>query len=179
MNAQEMERRFLGSFIHTLDMGAQVQWLAAQPEIEDGLNALSNGGDWMTTRLADALAAVRCVRLQRIAEAQERERSANAFTVAAVLDEATLPQGVIVKLSPNDLPLDVRLDRPVTIEFRIGEWVIARYKLDPKGGEGKLRAGYKRFVREQLSSRLANRKRLMQNQQNESMHRAAQCELTA
>lgn len=153
MNAQELERRFLGYFVHTLDMDAQIEWLETQPEIEDALN---NGEDWMTTRLAGALDAVRSARRQRIAEAEERDRIANCFTLAAVLSEAMLPPGVGVQVLPKHMPLDGRLDRPVTLEFVIGGRVIARYAIHPTEGQGKIRAGYKKFVRVQLPSRLAN-----------------------
>jgi hypothetical protein len=156
MNVQEMERRFLGHFVHTLEMDAQIAWLEAQPEIEDALNALGGGEDWITTRLEDALDAVRRARMQRIAEAEERDRVANCFTFAAVLSEAMLPPGVGVQVLPKHMPLDGRLDRPVTLEFVIGGRVFARYAIHPSEGQGKIRAGYKKFVREQLPSRLAN-----------------------
>ena len=156
MNAQEMERRFLGCFVHTLDMDAQITWLEAQPEIADALNALNNGEDWITTRLAEALNAIRRARVHQTAEAEERDRVANRFTVVALLKEAVLPHGVVAQVLPKNTPLDMRLDRPVTLEFVVGTRVIARYVLNPNDGQGKIRAGYKKFVREQLSSRLAN-----------------------
>lgn len=156
MHAQEMERRFLGCFVHTLEMAAQIEWLEAQPEIEEALKAQSKGEDWITMPLVDALSAVHRVHMQRIAEAEERNRIANRFTVAAVLNEATLPPGVVVQVSPKNISVDVRLDHQVTLEFVAGGRVIARYTINPNEGQGKIRAGYKRFVREQLPSRLAN-----------------------
>ena len=156
MHAQEMERRFLGCFVHTLEMAAQIEWLEAQPEIEEALNVLNNGEDWITMPLADALSAVQRVRTQRIAEAEERNRIANSFTVASVLNEAILPLGVVVQLLPKQISADMRLDHQVTLEFVAGGRVIARYTINPNEGQGKIRAGYKRFVREQLPSRLAN-----------------------
>lgn len=179
MNARELERRFLGNFVHTLAMDEQVDWLEAQPEVEDALNALSNGEDWMTTRFVDALDAVHCARVQRLAEVNERERIADTFTIATVLNEVVLPTGVVVKLLPKDMRFDARLDRPVTVEFCVGESVLARYTLDPRIGEGRLRAGYKKFVREQLAARLANRTRSMQKFKNEDSHKTALGRVTA
>lgn len=156
MHAQEMERRFLGCFVHSLEMTAQVEWLEAQPEVEDALDALNNAEGWITTRLAEALDAVHRARKQRIAEAEECNRIANRFTVASVLNEAILPLGVVVQLLPKQVSADMRLDHQVTLEFVAGGRVIARYTINPNEGQGKIRAGYKRFVREQLPSRLAN-----------------------
>jgi hypothetical protein len=156
MNPQEMERRFLGHFIHTLAMDEQVRWLKEQPEIGQALDAMAKEEHWMTIPFADALETIYRVQTDQITQTGERERIANAFTVGAVLNEATLPQGIVVTVSPGDVPLDMRIDRQVTLEFVAGMSVVARYNLDPKVGKGKLCAGYKKFVREHLASRLAN-----------------------
>lgn len=154
MNAHEMERRFLGHFIHTLAMDEQVRWLQEQPEIGQALDAMAKGEHWMTIPFANALETNYRVQTDQIT--QTGERIANAFTVGAVLNEATLPQGIVVTVSPGDVPLDMRIDRQVTLEFVAGMSVVARYNLDPRVGKGKLCAGYKKFVREHLASRLAN-----------------------
>ncbi len=159
MNAQEMERRFLGNFIHTLPVNEQVNWLQAQPEIEQALNARANGENWMTTPFVDALNVIRQSRAQQVELNQSCEQPANYFTIATVLTEATLPQGVVVSITPRDIALDTRLERQVTLEFIASNSVIARYNLDPKVGKGKLAASYKKFVREHLAARLANRAR--------------------
>lgn len=157
MNAQEMERRFLGNFIHTLAMDEQVSWLQAQPEIEQALNARANGENWMTTPFTDALDVIHKSCAQQIALNQVCEQTANHFTIAQVLNEATLPHGIVVTVSPRHVPLDTPLDHRVTLEFVTGHSVIARYNLDPKVGKGKLAASYKKFVREHLAARIANR----------------------
>ncbi len=156
MNAQEMERRFLGNFIHTLTLEEQVSWLQAQPEIEQALNARANEETWMTTPFADTLDVMRQSRTQQIA-LNVCEQCASHFTIAHVLNEATLPHGIVVTVSPRDIPLDTTLERRVTLEFVTGHSVIARYYLDPKIGKGKLCASYKKFVREHLAARIANR----------------------
>lgn len=156
MNAQEMERRFLGNFIHTLTLDEQVSWLQAQPEIEQSLNARVNGENWMTTPFADALDVIRKSRAQQIELHQGHEQTANQFTIAQLLNETTLPHGVVVTVTPHDVALDTSLERRVTLEFVTGHSVIARYNLDPKVGKGKLAASYKKFVREHLAARLAS-----------------------
>ncbi len=157
MNAQEMERRFLGHFIHTLTLDEQVSWLQAQSEIEHALNARANGENWMTTPFADALDAIHKSRAQQIALNQVCEQPANHLTLAQVLGEAMLPHGIVLTVSPRDIPLDTTLERRVTLEFVAGNSIIARYNLDPKVGKGKLAASYKKFVREHLAARIANR----------------------
>ncbi len=157
MNAQEMERRFLGNFIHTLTLDEQVSWLEMQPEIEHALNARATGENWMTTPFADALDVIRQSRAQQDAFNQKCEQYANHLTIAQVLNEATLPHGVVVSVTPRDVALDTRFECPVTLEFVAGNSIIARYNLDPKVGKGKLAASYKKFVREHLAARLANR----------------------
>lgn len=156
MNVQEMERHFLGNFIHTLATDEQVDWLEAQPEIQRALNAYANGESWMTTPFIDALNAVSRARAIQSEQAAERERTANAFTIAAVLNEAVLPNGISVNVSPHDVPRHARLEQPVTFEFVRNCMVLACYKIDPKQGHGKTCAGYKRFVREQLAARASN-----------------------
>lgn len=156
MHGQELERRFLGHFIHTLTLNEQVSWLGMQPEIEQALNARANGENWMTTPFAHALDVIDKSRAQQIA-LNKCEQTANHFTIAQVLSEATLPHGVVVTVSPRDIPLDTTLERRVTLEFTTGHSVVARYNLDPKVGKGKLAASYKKFVREHLTARLANR----------------------
>lgn len=157
MNAQELERRFLGNFIHTLTLNEQVSWLQAQPEIESALNARANKENWMTTLFADALDVICQSRAQQFVPNQKSEQSAKHLTIAQVLDEATLPHGVVVSVTPRDIALDTPVDHQVTLEFVTGHSVIARYNLDPKVGKGKLTASYKKFVREHLAARLANR----------------------
>lgn len=157
MNAQEMERRFLGNFIHTLAMDEQVSWLESQPEIEQGLSARANGENWVTTPFAEALDVIRQSRSQQIALNHAREQPANHFTIAQVLNEAPLPQGITVNLNPRNSAFDAPLERRVTLEFVAGNSVIARYKLDPTVGKGKVCASYKKFVREHLAARMANR----------------------
>ena len=156
MNAQEMERRFLGNFIHTLAIDEQVSWLQVQPEIEQALNAWANGEPWMTTPFAHALDVIRQSRAQQIALNPVCEQPANHITLAQLLNEATLPHGVVVTVSPRHVPLDTRLEHRVALEFLAGNSVIARYNLDPKVGKGRLAASYKKFVREHLTARLAN-----------------------
>src|SRR5581483_1625115 len=99
MNAQEMERRFLGNFIHTLTLDEQVSWLEMQPEIEQALDARANGENWMTTPFADVLDVIRQSCVQQIA-LNTCEQPANHFTIAHVLNEATLPHGVTVYFIP-------------------------------------------------------------------------------
>lgn len=152
MNAQEMERRFLGNFIHALAMDEQVKWLEAQPEIEHALNAFANAESWMTTPFIDALDAVCRARAIQAAQAAERERVANTFTIAAVLNEIALPNGIRVNVLPRGVSHHTRLERRVTFEFVKGRTVLARYKIDPKNGHGKTCAGYKKFVRERLAA---------------------------
>lgn len=156
MNGQELERRFLGNFIHTLAMDEQVNWLEAQPEIEHALTVYANGEGWMTTPFIDTLNAVSRARAVQVEQVAVRERTANAFTIAAVLDEAVLPSGISVNVSPRDVPRHARLEQPVTFEFVRDCMVLARYKIDPKQGHGKTCAGYKKFVREQLAARASN-----------------------
>src|SRR5438045_1418235 len=100
MNEQELERRFLGSFIHARALNEQVQWLNAQPEIENALNALANRDNWMTTRFVGALGAVCAERAQSTEEARTRGGNVEALTLAAILKEAPLPQGIGAKVSP-------------------------------------------------------------------------------
>lgn len=157
MNAQEMERRFLGQFIHTLTLNEQMSWLEMQPELEQALNARANEENWMTTPFVDALDAISQSRAQETALNQACEQPATHFTIAHVLNEATLPQGISVTFTPRNIPLDAPLERPISLEFFSSDSVIARYKLDPKVGKGKLAASYKKFVREHLAARLANR----------------------
>ncbi len=157
MNAQELERRFLGNFVHTLALDEQVSWLQAQPEIEQAIDAKANGENSMTTPFAEALDLILQSRAQQIALNQKSEQSANPFTIAHVLREATLPHGIVVIVSPPNISLDTRLEHRVTLEFLADGSVIARYNLDPKVGKGKLAASYKKFVREHLTARLANR----------------------
>ncbi len=156
MNAQEMERRFLGNFIHTLPPNEQVSWLEMQPEIKQALSARANGETWMTTPFINALDSACRARVIQAERAAEREQIANSFTVAAILREVSLPHGIVVTISPRDIPLDTSLERGVTLQFLAGSSVIARYKLDPKLGKGKLCAAYKKFVREHLAARIAN-----------------------
>lgn len=157
MNAQEMERRFLGNFIHTLTLNEQVSWLQAQPEIEPALHARANGENWMTTRFAEALDVIRQSHAQQLVLRQAGEQPANHFTIAQVINEVMLPHEVTVACASRDITLDVPIERPVTLEFLAGNSVIARYNLDPKVGKGKLCAAYKKFVREHLAARIANR----------------------
>lgn len=156
MNAPELERRFLGNFIHTLAIAEQVSWLQAQPEIEQALDARANGENWMTTPFAETLDVIHKSSAQQIAPNPVCEQPANHFTIAQVLGEAMLPHGVVVTVSPRDIALDTRLEHQVTLEFVTGHSVIARYNLDPKMGKGKLAASYKKFVREHLAARLAS-----------------------
>ncbi len=157
MNAKEMERRFLGNFIHALTFNEQVSWLQAQPEIEQALDAKANGENWMTTAFADALDVIRQSHAQQITLNQKSEQTANPFTIAYVLREAMLPHGVTVTFTPRNIAPDTLLECRVTLEFLAGGSVIARYNLDPKVGKGKLCAAYKKFVREHLTARIANR----------------------
>lgn len=163
MNAQELARRFLGNFIHALALNEQVDWLEAQPEIEDALNAFARRETWMTTRFVEALDAVCKKRARRVEEITTPEASANALTIAALLQEATLPQGVDVKILPGNVLRDSQINRAVTLEFVAGAEYLARYTLDPKFGAGKLRANYKRFVREHLAAHWQYRTREAQN----------------
>lgn len=112
----------------------------------------------MTTPFADALDVICQSGAQQIA-LNMSDQPANHLTIAQVLGEATLPHGVVVTVTPRDVALDTRLERPATLEFIASNSVIARYNLDPKVGKGKLAASYKKFVREHLAARLANRAR--------------------
>ena len=164
MNAQELERRFLGNFVHTLPMDEQAQWLAAQPEIECALHAKTNDEDWMTTPFAAALSSVCSMRAVQAEQAAECERIANLFTIDAVLSEAALPDGILVHVSPREISRHERLTQPVTVEFVNGTHVLARYRIDPRQGHGKTCAAYKKFVRDHLAARLAHTARTRNNE---------------
>lgn len=156
MNPQEMERSFLGNFIHTLTIDEQMSWLQAQPEMERALNARANGENWMTTPFADALDAIHESQARQTTLNRVGEQTANCVSIAEVLSEAALPHGITVNLNPRDSSLDAPLEHRVTLVFVVGNSVIARYKLDPTVGKGRLCAAYKKFVREHLAARLAN-----------------------
>lgn len=111
----------------------------------------------MTTPFADALDVIHKSRTQQNDRNQACEQTVTHFSIAQVLNEATLPHGIVVTVLPRDIQLDTTLERRVMLEFVTGHSVIARYNLDPKVGKGKLAASYKKFVREHLAARIANR----------------------